>query len=76
MSLRLVCAILPLESLWQSTRAGKEQLRALGIATIFDLRSDAEIAKYDAATPQIAGVTVLRAPVFSKEDYSPERMAQ
>jgi hypothetical protein len=57
-------------------RAGKEQLRALGVTTIFDLRSDTEIAKYDAATPQIAGVTVFHAPVFAKEDYSPERMAQ
>ena len=60
----------------QSPRAGKEQLRALGITTIFDLRSDTEIAKYDATTPQIAGITVLRAPVFTKDDYSPERMAQ
>ncbi|KAI0252082.1 protein-tyrosine phosphatase-like protein [Lactifluus subvellereus] len=56
--------------------AGEEQLRALGVTTIFDLRSDTEIAKYDAATPPIAGITVLRAPVFEKEDYSPERMAQ
>ena len=57
-------------------RTGKEQLRALGVTTIFDLRSDTEIAKYDTVTPQIAGVTVFRAPVFAKEDYSPERMAQ
>ncbi|KAN0115966.1 Tyrosine phosphatase family domain containing protein [Russula decolorans] len=58
------------------TPHGKEKLRALGITTIFDLRSDTEIAKYDATTPQISGVTVLHAPVFTKEDYSPERMAQ
>jgi len=58
------------------TQLGKEQLRALGITTIFDLRSDTEIAKYDAVTPQIGGITVLHAPVFTKEDYSPERMAQ
>ena len=57
-------------------RAGMGQLRTLGVTTIFDLRSDTEIAKYDSATPQIAGVTVFRAPVFAKEDYSPERMAQ
>ena len=55
---------------------GEEQLRALGVATIFDLRSDTEIAKYDAATPKIEGITILHAPVFTKEDYSPERMAQ
>jgi hypothetical protein len=53
-----------------------EQLRALGVTTIFDLRSDTEIAKYDAATPKIEGITVLHAPVFKIEDYSPERMAQ
>jgi hypothetical protein len=53
-----------------------DQLRTLGVTTIFDLRSDTEIEKYDAATPQIAGVTVFRAPVFAKEDYSPEHMAQ
>jgi hypothetical protein len=47
--------------------------KSLGVTTMFDLRSDTEIAKYDAATPQIAGVTVCRAPVFAKEDYSPER---
>ncbi|KAF8471337.1 protein-tyrosine phosphatase-like protein, partial [Russula ochroleuca] len=58
------------------TQHGKGQLRDLGVTTIFDLRSDAEIAKYDSPTPQIAGVTVFRAPVFTKEDYSPERMAQ
>jgi len=57
-------------------RAGRGQLQALGITTIFDLRSDTEIAKYDAATPQIVGITVLHIPVFAKEDYSPERMAQ
>lgn len=57
-------------------RAGMSQLRALGVTTIFDLRSDTEITKYDAATPQISGVTVFRAPVFAKEDYSPEHMAQ
>ncbi|KAH9018072.1 protein-tyrosine phosphatase-like protein [Lactarius pseudohatsudake] len=58
------------------TQLGEEQLRALGVATIFDLRSDTEIAKYDAATPKIKGITVLHTPVFTKEDYSPERMAQ
>ncbi|SRR6266404_4184618 len=55
---------------------GEKQLRALGITTIFDLRSDTEITKYDTETPKIAGITVLRAPVFATKDYSPERMAQ
>lgn len=53
-----------------------EQLRALGVTTIFDFRSDTEIAKYDTATPEIEGITVMRATVFKTEDYSPERMAQ
>jgi hypothetical protein len=57
-------------------RTGKGQLQTLGITTIFDLRSDTEIAKYDAVTPQIVGITVSHVPVFAKEDYSPERMAQ
>ncbi|KAN0140336.1 tyrosine-protein phosphatase [Lactarius tabidus] len=60
----------------RATQLGVEQLRALGVTTIFDLRSDTEIAKYDAATPKIEGITVLHAPVFKIEDYSPERMAQ
>jgi protein tyrosine/serine phosphatase len=59
-----------------ATQLGEEQLRALGVTTIFDLRSDTEIAKYDAATPKIEGITILHAPVFTQEDYSPERMAQ
>ena len=58
------------------TLLGVEQLRALGVTTIFDFRSDTEIAKYDTATPEIKGITVLRATVFKTEDYSPERMAQ
>jgi hypothetical protein len=75
----MVCAFLssPFVSIViPSLRVGKEQLQALGVTTIFDLRSDTEIAKYDTATPQITGISVLHAPVFAKEDYSPERMAQ
>lgn len=55
---------------------GKAQLKQLGITTIFDLRSDMEMAKYDAPIPVIDGVSIIRAPVFNRDDYSPETMAK
>ncbi|KDQ64425.1 hypothetical protein JAAARDRAFT_28056 [Jaapia argillacea MUCL 33604] len=58
------------------TEKGKEQLRALGITTVFDLRSDTEMEKYNSPIPNIEGVEVVRVPVFQKEDYSPEMMAK
>jgi hypothetical protein len=51
-------------------------LKALGIAKVFDLRSDTEIQKYKSPLPNIEGVEVLRTPVFRTEDYSPEMMAK
>ena len=35
------------------TRKGVEELSALGVHTVFDLRSASEVAKYDSATPAI-----------------------
>lgn len=58
------------------TEEGKAQLKALGIAKIFDLRSDTEIQKYKSPLPNIDGVEVLHIPVFRTEDYSPEAMAK
>lgn len=55
---------------------GKAQLKQLGITTVFDLRSDMEMLKYDAPIPVIDGVSIIRAPVFNKDDYSPETMAK
>jgi hypothetical protein len=55
---------------------GKAQIRALGITTIFDLRSDTEIAKYNSPLPSIPTVHILHIPVFQTEDYSPEMMAR
>jgi hypothetical protein len=55
---------------------GKAQLKGLGIATVFDLRSDIEMLKYNAPIPVIDGVCILRAPIFKEEDYSPETMAR
>ncbi|KAF9266334.1 hypothetical protein L218DRAFT_997113 [Marasmius fiardii PR-910] len=57
------------------TDRGKEQLKNLGVTKVFDLRSDTEIEKYNSALPSLDGIEVVRAPVFSKEDYSPEMMA-
>nr|GAT44388.1 predicted protein [Mycena chlorophos] len=58
------------------TEEGKEQLRALGISQVFDLRSDPEIQKYNTPLPVIDGVEVHHVPVFKTEDYSPETMAK
>jgi len=58
------------------TEEGKAQLRDLGVKTVFDLRSDTELAKWSAGIPAIDGVEVIRTPVFKTEDYSPEMMAK
>ncbi|KAN0097046.1 Protein-tyrosine phosphatase-like protein [Tylopilus felleus] len=58
------------------TEQGIQQMRALGITTVFDLRSDPEMQKYSTPIPTIEGVQILRAPVFTNEDYSPESMAR
>ena len=51
-------------------------MRALGITTVFDLRSDPEMQKYSTPIPTIEGVQIFRTPVFANEDYSPESMAR
>ncbi len=48
------------------TARGVEQLKALGITTIFDLRADIEIAKYSTATPAIDGVQTVRASILEE----------
>ena len=48
------------------SREGVEQLHALGIKKIFDLRADREIAKYKTATPAIEGVQFVRAPILEE----------
>ncbi|KAI0042286.1 hypothetical protein FA95DRAFT_1525503 [Auriscalpium vulgare] len=58
------------------TPEGQAQIRDLGISTIFDLRSDTEILKYNSPTPVIPSAQIVHIPVFQKQDYSPERMAQ
>ncbi|KAI0080790.1 hypothetical protein K474DRAFT_1636729 [Panus rudis PR-1116 ss-1] len=58
------------------TDEGKARFRELGITTVYDLRSDTEIAKWTSPCPQIEGVDIVRTPVFQVEDYSPEMMAK
>ena len=56
------------------TPTGIEQLRALGIKKVFDLRADSEIQKYKTATPAIEGVEFVRAPIL-EEALDPVGMA-
>lgn len=44
--------------------SGKQQLRALGIRKIFDLRADVEIKTYQSETPDIEGIDIVRAPIY------------
>ncbi|KAH7919534.1 hypothetical protein BV22DRAFT_1108028 [Leucogyrophana mollusca] len=58
------------------TEEGVEQMNALRISTVFDLRSDLEMHKYNSPIPEIRGVEIIRTPVFRNEDYSPESLAK
>ncbi|KAK2466023.1 hypothetical protein APHAL10511_001665 [Amanita phalloides] len=58
------------------TEDGEAQLKRLGITTVFDLRSDTEMLKYDAPIPVIDGITIIQSPVFRTDDYSPQMMAK
>jgi protein tyrosine/serine phosphatase len=46
------------------TDLGKEQLHALGIKTIFDLRSDIEMKMYNIQGTEIEGVRTIRVPIL------------
>ncbi|CDO73781.1 hypothetical protein BN946_scf185015.g109 [Trametes cinnabarina] len=58
------------------TPEGMQKLRQLGITTIYDLRSETEMHRYETPIPTIEGVEVVHIPVFKTEDYSPEAMAK
>ncbi|RDX53855.1 hypothetical protein OH76DRAFT_1375137 [Lentinus brumalis] len=58
------------------TEEGVRQLRDLGVTTVYDLRSETEMHKYETPIPTIEGVEVVHVPVFKTEDYSPEAMAK
>lgn len=53
-----------------------QQLKELGITTIYDLRSETEMHRYETPIPTIEGVEIVHIPVFKTEDYSPEAMAK
>ncbi|KAI9000781.1 protein-tyrosine phosphatase-like protein [Trametes punicea] len=58
------------------TPEGVQQLRGLGITTVYDFRSETEMAKYETPIPTLEGVEIVHIPVFGTEDYSPEAMAR
>ncbi|KAI9814542.1 MAG: hypothetical protein M1832_005722 [Thelocarpon impressellum] len=62
------------------TAAGTDSLRALGVKTVFDLRSTPELEKQrrpglGGDVVEIEGVERVFAPVFANSDYSPEQVA-
>ncbi|THH10695.1 hypothetical protein EW145_g1158 [Phellinidium pouzarii] len=57
------------------SQRGKDELKALGVATVFDLRSQSEITKYSSATPEIDGVRFVHVPVSDKDEYDPMALA-
>lgn len=63
------------------TPAGRSQVTALGITTVYDLRSQPEVDKQMAKEPSSAapiaeGVVRHFTPVFAHEDWSPEAIAE
>lgn len=57
------------------TDSGKQQLRALGIQKIFDLRSDVEIKTYKLETLGIEGIEIVRTPIFVG-GFDPENITE
>ncbi|KAL5529712.1 hypothetical protein ACEPAG_5697 [Sanghuangporus baumii] len=57
------------------TEKGKATLKELGITTIFDLRSEVEIRKYQSSTPEIEGVRFVHVPVSDSGEYDPMALA-
>ncbi|KAH8116851.1 protein-tyrosine phosphatase-like protein [Phellopilus nigrolimitatus] len=57
------------------TPRGKEQLKELGITTLFDLRSTSEVDKFKTASPEIEGVRNVHVPVHDGNDFDPMVLA-
>lgn len=55
---------------YSATAASIEQMRRLGITTIFDLRADAEVAETNKVTPlrELEGLHRVSAPVFQSKE--------
>ncbi|KAI0640961.1 protein-tyrosine phosphatase-like protein [Trametes meyenii] len=56
------------------TDKGAEQLKALGIQKVFDLRVDEEIMKYRSAGKVIDGIEIVRAPII-QDGWGPHQIA-
>lgn len=57
------------------TEKGKEQLHALKIKTVFDFRSDSEVAAYKSATPTINDIEFVSVPVSQGRYFDPVTLA-
>lgn len=57
------------------TQKGMEQFQALGIRKVFDLRADAEIAKYRTPDVKIEGVEFVKLPILA-DAFDPVAIAQ
>ncbi|TPX37491.1 hypothetical protein SmJEL517_g00542 [Synchytrium microbalum] len=62
-------------SVHEVTETGTKTLLALGVKTIFDLRSIPEVQNNGVADLSSLGITRVQCPVFEMEDYSPEALA-
>lgn len=50
------------------TNTGKEQLQALGIRKVFDIRSAPEITRFNAAVPVVDGVQFVSVPAMTEDE--------
>ncbi|KAI5116797.1 hypothetical protein M0805_001799 [Coniferiporia weirii] len=57
------------------SQSGTEELKKLGITTVFDLRSAGEVKKHQSATPKIDGVRLVHVPVSDKDEFDPMVLA-
>ncbi|KAG5725676.1 Tyrosine-protein phosphatase [Termitomyces sp. T112] len=51
------------------TDVGRSKLQELGVTTVFDLRSDSEIAEFHSETPDIPGIRFVRAPALTENAW-------
>ncbi|KAG6886381.1 hypothetical protein C0995_008266 [Termitomyces sp. Mi166 len=51
------------------TDIGRSKLHELGVTTVFDLRSDSEIAQFQSATPDISGIRFVRTPALTEDAW-------
>ncbi|KIY63706.1 hypothetical protein CYLTODRAFT_432849 [Cylindrobasidium torrendii FP15055 ss-10] len=57
------------------TQEGKEELRALGVKRVFDMRAPAEVKQLEGATPEVDGV-VFEAVPTSLKGFDPVSLAE